>query len=314
MEVSFTLLGWFLSVIAAIGNGFVIFLVVKTRLVYSSSNWFVLSLAIADLFLGVFVFPLGFLCNSSSSCNVHVYMSFHWFFLHSSVANLCTLTWDRYVAIVYPFKYQSSISVRRPSLLILSAWVICVLISLFLLVGMYATPSETAHKVLRLAGVFGFDVICCVYLFYAVLRILLVARSHSLEDQAIKRQVLFNRRSKTANLTNTSQKRNRKRSAASFIAVIVLFFLGCYVVINYLVICLAFSQTCYDVVPNLGQVVTVLVVLNSAVNPLVYGFLKKDIKTELQRLVCRKKTALHCRDSFKNEKHLTPIMTMEILR
>ena len=91
--------------------------------------------------------------------NLRVHMAFFWFFLHSSVTNLCTLTWDRYIAIVHPFKYNTTMTKRRPGMVILMAWLIPFAISLLLC---------TAMKVLRLAGVTAFDIVSCVLLFYAV--------------------------------------------------------------------------------------------------------------------------------------------------
>ena len=33
----------------------------------------------------------------------------YWFLVHSSVANLCILTWDRYAAILHPLRYNTFI-------------------------------------------------------------------------------------------------------------------------------------------------------------------------------------------------------------
>ena len=64
-----------------------------------------------------------FFCyNSITACNTRVYISGILLVLPSllsnigikSVSNICTLTWDRYVAIVHPFKYNTFIIKRRP--------------------------------------------------------------------------------------------------------------------------------------------------------------------------------------------------------
>ena len=114
MESLLSSFGWTLSIITAAGNGFVIFLVAKSRRLHSSANWFVLSLAVADFIVGIAVFPSSYFCNKQSmACNSRVYMAFFWFFLHSLVTNLCTLTWDRYIAIVHPLKYNISMSLIK---------------------------------------------------------------------------------------------------------------------------------------------------------------------------------------------------------
>ena len=286
MESLLNSFGWILSIITAAGNGFVIFLVARSRRLHSSANWFVLSLAVADFTVGIAIFPSSYFCNKySMACNTKVYMAFFWFFLHSSVTNLCTLTLDRYIAIVHPLKYNISMTERRPAMVIVIAWLIPFVISLSLLVGVYATTSDTALNILRLTGVSAFDIVCCALLFYAVVRILVVARAQShkeAEETAIQLQVQFTH-SSTDNAN--SRRRCNKHNAAPFIIAIVAFFLGCYVVVNYLLLCNILP--CHNFSDKAGQIITLFLVLNSAVNPLVYAFLKKDIKMEINKLICQ---------------------------
>ena len=279
MENWFNTIGWLLSVVTATGNGFVIFLVAKNRRLHSSANWFVLSLAVADFGVGVAVFPSGYFCNSMA-CNFRAYMAFFWFFLHSSVTNLCSLTWDRYIAIVHPLKYNTSMTERHPGMVILIAWLIPFAISLSLFVGMYVTNSKTAWKVLRLTCVSAFDIVASVLLFYAVVRILVAARVQSHHVSEIELQVQSNFRSTE---TGTSRRRRRTHNTARFIIALVLFFMGCYVIVNFLILCTTFS--CPVSSDEVGHVVTCLLVLNSAVNPMVYALLKRDIKREISLLI-----------------------------
>lgn len=128
----------------------------------------------------------------------------------------------------------------------------------------------------------AFDVICCALLSYVVGRILVAARAQSHQQSAIERQIQSNHSSMEA---VTPRRRRKKRNTARFIVTIVLFFLGCYVVVNYLVLCITIS--CHMSV-HASQILILLLVLNSSVNPLVYACLKRDIKTEIKRLICRR--------------------------
>jgi len=147
---------------------------------------------------------------------------------------------------------------------------------------MYAATSNTVHTVSLLTGVSAFDIICCVFLFSIVVRILVVARvqSHKEADEAAIEQQIRCTHSSADN--ETSRRRRKKHKTASFIIAIVAFFLGCYVVLNYLVLCI----TCHNLSDNAGQILIIFLVLNSSVNPLVYAVLKKDIKKEIIMLVC----------------------------
>ena len=273
MENCLNTIGWLLSVVTATGNGFVIFLITRNRRLHFSANWFVLSLAVADFGVGIVVFPSGYFCHNSTACNSSVYMAFFWFFLHSSVTNLCNLTWDRYIAIIHPLKYNTSMTGRRPGMVILVAWLIPFAISLSLFIGMHVTNSKTAWKVLRLTGVSAFDIISCVFLFYAVVRIIIAARAQSHQVSEMELQVRE---------TGTSRRR-RSHNTARFIIALVLFFLGCYMIVNATVLCHTFSCPVSD--KNVGHVVTCLLVLNSALNPMVYALLKRDIKREISLLI-----------------------------
>ena len=268
-----------------------IFLLSRSRRLRVSDNRFVLSLAIADFSVGFAVFPSGYLCSLWKTCNLRVYIAFYWFFLHSSVTNLCALTWDRYTFIVYPFKYHTFVTSRRPTIVIVLAWSISFAIALFLVLGMYATNSPTAWKATRLTGVAAFDILSCILLFYAVVRILIVQAQQNSALQAEERRLSHNQ---TLNQVSLPRRSSRRCYTAGFIIAIVVFFLACYMVVNYLLFCIAFS--CNRLPDNAGLVITFLLIGNSAVNPLVYAFLKRDIKRETRRLICERWREQHKND------------------
>ena len=212
-------------------------------------------------------------------------MASFWFFTHSSVTNLCTLTWDRYIAIVHPFKYITCMTARRPGIAIALAWSVPFAISLSLALGMYATSSPTAWKILRLIGVSAFDISACVLLFYLISRLLFVARRKAQEMSVIRRNDVFIELRNPSSVECISSCRPKKSKTKLFLTTIVTFFLGCHAVINSFVLYMTVSSDISNF--NLFSAILVLMlVINSAVNPLVYAFLKQDIKRELKLLVC----------------------------
>ena len=164
-------------------------------------------------------------------------------------------------------------------MVILIAWLIPLAISLSLFVGMYATNSRTAWKVLRLTGVSAFDIVSCVLLFYAVVRILVAARKQSNQVFEIELQLQSNVSSTEA----VTSRRRRIPNTARLIIALVVFFLGCYVIVNISVLCETFS--CEVSGEKAGHVLICLLVLNSAVNPMVYALLKRDIKREISLFI-----------------------------
>ena len=180
------------------------------------------------------------------------------------------------------FRYNTSITLRRPGRIILLAWLIPLLISLYLVLGMFATTSDTALKVLRLTGVSGFDILCSTLFVYAVVRILAVICAQSLQNSAMEslRKQLQTSLKRAPLKTAASR---RPHSLAPFIIALVVFFLACNVVKNYLILRIMFVSD--RVSDTVALVVTILLVASSAANPLVYAFLKQDIKRERKGLI-----------------------------
>ena len=288
MENALNFFGWFLSVTAVIGNSSVIVLIALNRRLHSTANWFVLSLAVADAMLGFTVFPPAYFCTAEK-CNLKMVSAFFWFSLHSSVSNLCNLTWDRYIAIVHPLKYNTSFTKRHPGLVIVTAWLLAFTISSSTLVTQYVTKSDTALNILFFITVPGFLLLSCVLLCYAAIRIIMVAHKQKQQEVIIQLQLRCNQLF-TDGEDNALCLRRNKKNSAPFIVAVVFFFLGCYLAVNGLVLCINFSC---NVSERAGQVITILLILNSVVNPFVYACLKKDIKRELAILVRKWKIKLN---------------------
>ena len=111
METWFWILGWFLSFLTIIGNGFtLIFLVCSRRNLRTKTNAFIVSLAVADFCVGLSVIPSLFFCDITNTCHWPDYW-FSWvniirlLFSYTSALNLCGLVLDRFIAIVYLLKY-----------------------------------------------------------------------------------------------------------------------------------------------------------------------------------------------------------------
>ena len=122
----FQILGWLLTVIIIIGNGLVIYLITTRRKLRTKTNWFVLSLAVADFGVGTTYFPRLSVCwITDKTCVNYVIIILHsigYFVMSASVMNLCALTLDHYFAIVKPMMYITFMTTKRIVLLISAAW------------------------------------------------------------------------------------------------------------------------------------------------------------------------------------------------
>ena len=98
MGVWFWILGWFLSILTMIGNGFVIFIVNRKRQLRTKTNAFIVSLAVADFSVGLGAVPSMFFCEMAGHC-IWILTYIRGLFVYASAVNLCSLVLDLYMAL-----------------------------------------------------------------------------------------------------------------------------------------------------------------------------------------------------------------------
>ena len=281
----FQILGWLLTVIIIIGNGLVIYLITTRRKLRSTTNWFVLSLAVADFGFGTTFFVRFYVGQISQICTNHVIViaySIGNFFIYASAINLCALTLDRYFAIVKPFTYITFMTAKHIALLISTAWTLPFLVVLILCVTIFlATEGKTCDTIDRYFAVFltvlNFNL--CVFLLCATARIFLIARRHVRKNAALIAQLSFNHRIQHGRVFKPQE-----AAATKMVGVVVGVFVSCYLLDIYHTVC-DLAGSCKDN-EALSVVVVLLLLVNSAINPVVYAFFKREIRKELKRLFC----------------------------
>ena len=105
METWFWVLGWFLSILTMVVNGFVIFLVCSKRHLRTKTNAFVVSLAVADFGVGMLAVPSRFFCGHPTESTPPLkeglfVIVVRVFIIYTSGTNLVSLVLECYVAVV----------------------------------------------------------------------------------------------------------------------------------------------------------------------------------------------------------------------
>ena len=136
-----------LTLIVIVGNSLVVIAVFKSRKLRTTTNNFVVSLACADLLVGVMVLPLSganevlhYWPFGRMTCSV--WLAVDVWTCTSSILHLCAISLDRYLAIGYPFKYPSLMSPRRSRILVGAVWVSSFIICFPPLIGWKESDSE----------------------------------------------------------------------------------------------------------------------------------------------------------------------------
>ncbi|KAM7133694.1 D(3) dopamine receptor [Molossus nigricans] len=130
------------------GNGLVCVAVLRERALQTTTNYLVVSLAVADLLVATLVMPwvvylevTGGVWNFSRLC-CDVFVTLDVMMCTASILNLCAISIDRYTAVVMPVHYQHGTgqsSCRRVALMITAVWVLAFAVSCPLLFGFNTT-------------------------------------------------------------------------------------------------------------------------------------------------------------------------------
>ncbi|XP_035728482.1 dopamine D2-like receptor isoform X2 [Vespa mandarinia] len=136
------------------GNVLVILAVVREKALQTVTNYFIVSLAVADLLVAVLVMPFAVyvLVNSGSwslpgfVCDFYIAMDVTC--STSSIFNLVAISIDRYIAVTQPIKYAKHRNNRRVWLTILLVWVISAAIGSPIVLGLNNTPNRLPDQCL----------------------------------------------------------------------------------------------------------------------------------------------------------------------
>ncbi|XP_036342521.1 probable G-protein coupled receptor No18 [Rhagoletis pomonella] len=132
-----------LIVITVLGNTLVIVAIITTRRLRTVTNCFVMSLAVADFLVGVFVMPPAVAVHLVGSWRLgwiicDIWVSLDIMLCTASILSLCAISVDRYLAVTKPLKYSRKRRSKRLALwMILFAWLMALAITCPPMLGWY---------------------------------------------------------------------------------------------------------------------------------------------------------------------------------
>lgn len=254
-----------LSVVTICGNLLVIISIIYFRHLHTPTNNLILSLAVADLLVGIIVFPLS-MAYSLSSCLHYedlfckIRGSFDISLSTCSILNLCCISIDRYYAVCHPLTYRTKINSCVVMTMILLSWGVSALIGIGVIIAGISS-EECDEKCLIdvlmentigpiLAFYLPVIIILCIYL-----KIFLVAHKQASNIQNAK---------STINVSKIESK------ATKTLAIVLGFFLICW---SPFFLCITFLPFITETVPvPVIETLNWLTLANSMLNPFIYAF------------------------------------------
>ncbi|XP_017291706.1 trace amine-associated receptor 1-like [Kryptolebias marmoratus] len=254
-----------LSVVTVCGNLLVIISVLYFKQLHTPTNFLILSLAVADLLVGIVVFPLT-MTFSPSFCMYHrdvfckIRSSFGMYFCTCSILHLCCISVDRYYAVCQPLMYKSKISHHVVLVMIAVSWIVSALIATgvvipnsiekfqergFLVVLMTTTVGVIISFYLPLV------IMLCIYL-----KIFLVAQRQA---QSIHTRI-------KCGATVSKMERKATKTLAIVLGVFLLCWTPCFISVTFS----TFSNILIPV-PVIETLIW-LALTNSTLNPFIYAF------------------------------------------
>lgn len=250
----------------------------RVRRLWTITNAFVLSLAMADIFMASILVPLNIWSMYHPGQDT-VKDTLFPFLGVASLLNLAAVTLERFLSISYPLKYDAYLTRFRATIIITSLW----LVSLFQALLQFAfknksRKTQTLYEDLRFAQAFGLPCLC---ILIVNIKIYCVARKHATQINASNPQ---------GQSGSSSRAFVKKIKTVKVIALLV----GTFIVtwLPYFSLTIYEHHTAYREKTasfNVAWKVTEALACGTALlNPLLYGLLRKDVREAIVKgLLCQ---------------------------
>ncbi|XP_036066297.1 trace amine-associated receptor 1 [Oryzias melastigma] len=251
-----------MSVITVCGNLLVVVSIVYFRQLHTPTNYLILSLAVADLLVGVLVFPSSMTVTVTSCwyqedlfCKLRG--SFDVTLSTASILNLCCISLDRYYAVCKPLTYRSQMSHRVIGMMILASWGVSALIGIGIIVA-------------------GFNQGKLIVMLSFYLKIFFVAQKQVKSIQSTTCQ--------NSECGTTVSRMERK--ATKTLAVVMGVFIFCWA--PYF-LCIIFQPLTYEETPvAVIETLNWLTLSNSMLNPFIYAFFYTWFRSAIRMIISGK--------------------------
>uniref|UniRef100_A0A8C2F4E3 G-protein coupled receptors family 1 profile domain-containing protein n=1 Tax=Cyprinus carpio TaxID=7962 RepID=A0A8C2F4E3_CYPCA len=261
------------SLLTVFGNLLVIISVSHFKQLHTPANILILSLAVSDLLVGLFVMPfhLSWLIESCwisgpVMCSVFSFVTFQ--ATSVSVHTVALIAVDRFLALSSPFLYSEKISPTVTCIATLFNWLFSLLYNFTLLYVNNFTdvmcPGECIYVLDEISSLVDLIVVFlmpCTLIIILYTHVFVIAKKHATAIRALQ---IHNRTESSKN--RVSDKSERK--AAILLGILVIVFLLCLLPYYICTLVIPYSD---DDLFHVRDVTVTIFFLNSTINPIIYA-------------------------------------------
>ncbi|XP_014245551.1 adenosine receptor A3 [Cimex lectularius] len=291
MNTVYTICEVSVGCLAVVGNTLVILAFKREKRLRRLTNYYIVSLAIADLLVGLLGIPCALLSKVGLPKQLYLCLttlSLLVLLCTISIFSLVAVSVDRYWAILYPMAYARNVTSKTAIYIICLCWVLGTIVGFLPLLGWnngMAIDSPQCH----FTEVMDYNFLVFLYLativFPALLMAAFYAHIYSVVLKQLRQMVTINGMTGGGSMLRVlGAARKRDVKATKNLSIIVLFFVLCWFPLYTINFIQAFCPMCQ--VPELAtNSCIILSHLNSAGNPLLYAYHLTDFRTALRSLL-----------------------------
>ncbi|TDH13746.1 hypothetical protein EPR50_G00036240 [Perca flavescens] len=280
-----------IALASVVGNVLVVLAVCVNRALRNTTFCFIVSLAVADIAVGVLVIPLAIIISLGFNTQFYTCLFLSCLLLiitQSSILSLLAIAIDRYLRVKIPTRYNTIVTQRRAYVAVFLCWILSFLTGLVPMIGwnnrnVQGNLSSSSDIVCEFTTVMRMDYMVYFNFFGGVVVPLSVMIALYGEIfRVIRRQL--NRR---AEATCDGDRYYRKElKLAKSLALVVFLFAVCWLPIH-IMNCISFFCPKYSI-PKFAMYVGIFMShVNSALNPMVYAYRINGFRVTLIQITSR---------------------------
>ncbi|XP_004716429.1 adenosine receptor A2a [Echinops telfairi] len=289
-----------IAVLSILGNVLVCWAVWLNSNLQNVTNYFVASLAAADIAVGVLAVPFAISISTGFCAACHGCLFIACFVLvltQSSIFSLLAIAVDRYIAIRIPLRYNGLVTGARAKGIIAICWVLSFAIGLTPMLGWNhcSVPEEGRN----LSQACGPGQVACLfeevvpmgymvyYNFFAcvLLPLLLMLAVYLRIFLAARRQLKQMESQPAPGERGARSTLQKEVHAAKSLAIIVGLFVLCWLPLHVINCFTLFCPDCAHAPPWLMYLAIVLSHTNSVVNPFIYAYRIREFRLTFRKII-----------------------------